>query len=86
MWMQEYVALQVRPSTYRSYEAQIRNHIIPAPGAVRLDRLRPYQIQQFLQDKLDRGRADGRAGGLSNQSIQYLHMIMLSALQQAVTW
>lgn len=46
IWQREYLA-SVKPFTVLNYSQQIKNHILPALGAVRLDALNPHTIQGF---------------------------------------
>ena len=45
-WLEEYTG-DIKPYTVRAYTTNIKNHIIPALGALRLDRLTPLQVQKF---------------------------------------
>lgn len=71
----------VKPFTVASYECQIRNHIQPALGAIRLEALNAHTIQGFY-NKLSQER-DGRPG-LSPKSVKNVHGVLHKALQQAV--
>ena len=46
IWQRDYL-VSVKPSTALSYSLQIKNHIDPALGAIRLDALSPHTIQGF---------------------------------------
>ncbi len=72
----------VRPSTWASYELNIRRHVIPAIGAIPLQTLDPKRISTLYGDLLDHGRQDGE--GLSYQSVRYIAMILRHALKQAI--
>ncbi len=47
---------QIRPSTWSSYERQLRCHVVPALGHVKLSELRPAHLTQMYADLLDHGR------------------------------
>jgi integrase len=68
----------VRPLTYSGYAVNVRRHIIPALGHVRLDRLGPDQVQSFLNGKLK--------DGLSNKTVAYIRQVLRTALDQATRW
>ena len=85
-WLETSVKHTVRRSTYLSYEHLIRNHLIPALGAVSLQKLQPVQVQAFYSEKLNAGRSDGKGGGLSPRTVRYLHTVLRKALQQAMKW
>lgn len=80
IWADEYLG-GVKPYTVASYKGQIRNHIKPALGAVKLEGLNPHNIQKFYNDL---GRSHGKKPGLSPKSIKNVHGVFHKALQQAV--
>jgi integrase len=67
----------VSPSTLASYRIYLARWIKPALGSVRLDRLRPADIDRFY---------DSMRGSLSPASIRKTHTILRSSLGQAVRW
>lgn len=77
-WLETVVKRSTRPKTYASYADNVRLHVAPALGRRRLEKLRVETIQRFLNDKLD--------SGLSPRTVEYLHAILRSALNQAVKW
>ena len=72
IWQQDYLG-GVKPSTAFLYGEQIRLHIKPALGAIKLESLNTHSIQGFY-NKLD----------LSPKSVKNIHGILHRALQQAV--
>ena len=80
VWTAEYLN-GVKPRTVESYLCQIKNHIKPNLGALKLDALSPHTIQKFYNNLGD--ERDGKPG-LSAKSIKNIHGILHSALQQAV--
>ena len=72
IWQRDYLG-GVKLSTRSSYEGNIRLHIKPALGAVRLDRLHPHNIQAFI-NSLE----------LSPQTVQHVYMVLRTALERAV--
>jgi len=82
-WLAGYKKGQLKPSTYESYETLINVHIKPALGNVPMAKLQAHMLQTFYNEKLEKGRADGK-GGLSTRVVRYLHVIIRQALQQAV--
>lgn len=89
IWQDEYLG-GVKPFTVASYQGQIRNHIRPALGAVRLDALAPHMIQSFyngLTKPKPVQRKDGSTKelpGLSPKSVKNVHGVLHRALRQAV--
>jgi integrase len=55
-----------------------RSHIVPVLGRVKLDKLNALQVQGLYRAKLDEG--------LSTGTVRLLHVVLLSALEQAVKW
>lgn len=77
-WLDKTVKPTVRPATHRSYSHLVTFHITPTLGAVRLQRLSPQQVQEFLNGKL--------ADGLSPRTVQYILAVFRRALGQALKW
>lgn len=84
-WLREYAATNVRPRTYEEYAKKVEAHIIPCLGAIALSDLQPSHLTKFYQDRLAKGRLDGK-GGLSGRTVVHLHRILSEALSHAVKW
>ena len=82
-WLYEYKKPIVRQTTFESYEVMVRVHLKPLIGHLKLKDLRPDNLQRLYNQKLNRGRADGR-GGLSPRTVRYIHTVLNEALEQAV--
>ena len=67
----------IRPSTVANYALVVRKHLIPGLGHHWLDKLRPDDVQRFLNDK---------ATTLSPRSVQNLRTLLGAALQHAMKW
>lgn len=80
IWVKEYLG-GVKPRTVESYECQIKNHIRPALGAVKLDALNTHTIQKFYNGL--GAERDGKPG-LAPKSIKIVHGVLHKALGQAV--
>jgi hypothetical protein len=64
-WLDVWLAIitpTVRPSTWASYEKNVRLHIKPHLGAVELRRLNAADLDRLYQYLLTTGRADHAAG------------------------
>lgn len=85
-WLEVYARPNLRETTYSTHLAYINNHIKPEIGYIQLSKLRPLHLQQLYAKKLKGGRADGGEGGLSGNSIRYIHKLLNKALAAAVTW
>lgn len=78
LWLKDSVKPAVRTYTFQSYETQVRLHITPELGRIRLAKLTPQDIQGFLNRK--------RENGLSARSVQNIHAVLRRALAQAERW
>ncbi|MFD1825238.1 MULTISPECIES: N-terminal phage integrase SAM-like domain-containing protein [Mumia] len=50
-WLHDVASATVRPTTLARYEQEIRLHVVPALGRMKLDALRPHHIAGLYQDK-----------------------------------
>lgn len=80
IWAADYLG-GVKPSTAFLYGEQIRIHIKPALGSVKLEALSTHAIQHFYNSLSD--EREGKRS-LSPKSIKNIHGILHKALQQAV--
>ena len=64
--------------TWIGAEVDVRVHIGPALGKVRLDGLSALRLQSFYGAKLD--------SGLSPRTVRIIHATLYKALKQAVRW
>ena len=80
-WL-ESIRVSVKHSTYVKYRNIVLNHILPEFGGTRLSTLSNKHINQFLFNKLDSGRLDGK-GGLSVSSVHTMYVIIISAFKFA---
>lgn len=56
-WLDTYAVTKVKPLTYQSYAAVIKNHLKPAFGAVSLQSLRGSHVQKLYNEMLAKGRS-----------------------------
>ena len=75
IWLAEYLG-GIKENSQYDYASQVRNHIVPALGAVKLQKLKPHQVQEFY-NSLQRDK------GLSPKTIKNVHGVLHSALKQA---
>ena len=81
-WLEEYAKPNIAITTYSGYRVNIVQHINKHIGNIVLQELQPMQIQAFYNELLKDGKANGK-GGLSPRSVQYIHMVLRQALEQA---
>lgn len=76
LWRPYLERKQVKPSTKRSYDCELRVHILPAIGAVRITDVAPLHIEQLLQSRLK--------GGSSPKTVRNLVGLLQSIFSLAV--
>ena len=89
IWLKDYT-INIKPSTREDYALKIRGHIIPALGAIQLQKLNAHTIQSFYNRLLESGRIPHKYHknktpvGLSPRTVKLTHTILHMALKQAV--
>jgi integrase len=68
----------IRQSTWRRHEVNVRTHLKPTLGHVKLDKLTPLQVQSVYRHKLDEG--------LSAATVVKIHSTLSKSLKLAVKW
>jgi integrase len=77
-WM-DIVRTQRAPLTIKKYEANVRLHILPALGAIPLERLGPAEIDRLYVDLQTKK-------GLAPNTVHLTHSILHRGLDQGVRW
>jgi integrase len=75
---------RLRRSTRANYETNLKVHIIPALGALKLQRLTAPRIASFYSELLAGGRRDGK--GLAPKTVRNIHALLHRALKDAARW
>ncbi len=65
----------LKPITYEQYQRQVRVHIVPALGKVKLNKLTPDLVQDLYDSKI--------AAGFKPSSVRYIHAVLHNALEHA---
>ncbi|GMA50722.1 site-specific integrase [Alicyclobacillus contaminans] len=78
--------LQVRPSTWRSYEWTLNYHVMPHIGHLKLKQVTPKHIEKLYATLRESPRPDGKPGNLSERTILHVHLILQNAFDRAVRW
>lgn len=81
IWSRDYLG-DVKPYTIVDYTFNIRKHIKPALGAVKLDALTAHMIQQFYNNFVRPAEEGGK--GLSPKTLRNVHLVLRRSLQPAV--
>ncbi len=77
-WLETAVKPRVRAKTCQDYEGMLRRYVRPNLGERVLAAMRPLDLQTTYQEMIERG--------LSARTIRYTHVVLKSALQQALRW
>ena len=75
-WLEDFAKANLAPRTYHNYRLQIREHIVPAFGKMKLSKLDTPNIQALYTAKL--------RDGLKPSSVRYIHAVLHCALGKAV--
>ncbi|MGA7911391.1 MAG: site-specific integrase [Candidatus Dormiibacterota bacterium] len=73
-WLQDVAKPTVRPSTYRSYEGFVKQHINPVLGHIALEKLTAGDVRAMLNSR----------AGLSPRSVQHLRAVLRTGLNVAI--
>ncbi|WP_298022480.1 N-terminal phage integrase SAM-like domain-containing protein [uncultured Dysosmobacter sp.] len=89
VWMENYAKLQVRPSSHKTYQGFIENHIKPALGDIPLEKLTAMDLQRLYKQLLENGRVEctesrNKPKGLSVETVRNINQMISSALNCAV--
>ena len=58
VWMENYAKIKLRPSTFKTSQGFLKNHIKPQIGSIPLADLTSLDLQRFYKHLLDGGRVD----------------------------
>lgn len=75
-WLEDYAKLKVKETTFELYYNHSKNHIIPALGFYKLNKLKTSNIQTFINELSKKELAAG--------TIKYIINILRGAIKQAV--
>lgn len=76
-WLDAILPATVRWKTLSTYRSQMRRHVIPALGAMRLSQVRAETLEEHYRHLLD--------AGCSPHVVHAVHRVLRSALNEAVT-
>lgn len=83
-WTQALPASGRGVATVSSYRHNLRLHVIPYIGGIRLQDLGALDLDRLYRKLLTSGRRNG-AGGLSNRTVRYIHTVLSAALTDAAS-
>lgn len=85
-WVQRIAPETIRESTLKGYRSKIRLYLQPALGRVKLQDLTAEHVEHMVDwmRTLDKSRLGHGTGPLSDSTVRQAHMILRSALQDAL--
>jgi integrase len=75
-WLEDSKKGSVKRVTYEGYARQVRNHLVPTLGRIKLKALTPAHLRGLYREKTETG--------LSARTVGYIHATIHNALKQAV--
>ena len=89
VWMENYARVKLRPSTFKTSQGFLKNHIKPQIGSVPLADLTSLDLQRFYKHLLDGGRVDRieakkKPKGLAPKTVRNIHQMIGSAYNLAM--
>lgn len=75
-WFKLHVEQELAITTQNGYRVNLENHVYPAIGNIKVQKLTPVQLQMFYDDL--------KKKGLSPRSIRYIHTTLHTALKFAM--
>lgn len=86
-WLEHWLSVKrsrIAARTWERYDQIVRNDLVPAIGAVPLQKLAPSHIEAMETAALTSGRRRGAGEGLSPRTIVHIHGVLRTALEHAV--
>lgn len=77
-WLETAVRARVRAKTFQDYQGMLRRYVRPILGERVLAGIRPLDLQSMYHQMSERS--------LSARTVRYTHVVLKSAMQQAVQW
>ena len=89
IWMENYTKIKLRPSTFKTSQGFLKNHIKPQIGNIPLADLTSLDLQRFYKHLLDGGRVDRieakkKPKGLAPKTVRNIHQMIGSAYNLAM--
>ena len=89
VWMENYAKVKLRPSTFKTSQGFLKNHIKPQIGGIPLAELTSLDLQRFYKHLLDGGRVDRveakkKPKGLAPKTVRNIHQMIGSAYNLAM--
>lgn len=86
LWKKNYCEKQLQVTSIERIDNELRK-ILPVLGHLKLTQIKPFHIQQFYSDLMDKGYTkNGKHYEYSTTSIKRVHEVISSSLNSAVQW
>lgn len=85
-WLKERERKGLSPTTLRNYRMIVEKHLVPALGAIPLQKLQPLHLRDYYAREQESGRKDQKkvkGGLLSARTILHHHRVLHKALREA---
>lgn len=82
IWLNKYIKYNLKFRSFVSYSNIIKNHIVPKLGEFKLDDLTPQILQNFVNDKLERGNLKTGAP-LAKNTVIVITNVLKQAIEEA---
>jgi|GEM_PF-1987054 len=66
---------RVAHKTYQEYERIVRNYLIPSLGKLKLERIKPTHIEDYLNDSYSKGGRNSQ--GLSHETLKHHRSVLI---------
>ena len=89
IWMENYAKVRLRPSTFKTSQGFLKNHIKLQIGSIPLAELTSLDLQKFYKHLLEGGRVDRieakkKPKGLAPKTVRNIHQMICSAYNLAI--
>jgi integrase len=82
-WREKHARKELGVKTLDIYDRFLKNRILPVFGHIRLDKIMPIHIVNFLSSEK---RQDGKEGPLASGTLEYLYRILKNIFSRATEW
>lgn len=84
-WLDNEKKPHIATTTYDNYKNRIKTYIIPEIGYIPLQELEPFHISRFM-GYLRKNGSVRNDGGLSENTLKKIYVLLNSAMEKAVQW
>jgi integrase len=84
-WLDNEKKPHIATTTYDNYKNRIKTYIIPEIGYIPLQELEPFHISRFM-GYLRKNGSVRNDGGLSENTLKKIYVVLNSAMEKAVQW